>query len=488
MHRREIDPRAPACEPAEPSDTVTDRLNTALQNGGQDFTLYLCPNERYLIQAPILFAHPRQEISTAGYPTGEERAMLVVVGPVANGKGHTTAVDGSCSNCDGVKLRNVQIDGTRGDSTPTDGGGNIEMGGDNSDQLVEYVRSFNPRSWTCLHVAEGPLSCNNVTIQNNDIGPCGIDTFQQWADGVSLSCKNSVVRNNMIMGATDGGVVVFGSPGSLIENNTIWVTNNTLLGGINLVDYIPYNGDYSNTIVQKNTILGGFANDGEAPADTKGFNYESAVIKIGIAIGPRTWFGSKFGDSRARNGVIRDNTLSGAFSYGIAVTSADNFTILGNTLVGNTTFIGAKGPNCSDSDTVPTPAPWIVDWATVGTDMNSGTGKVQDGFEAISDGDSLTCVLPPNGGDFWPFGLNPSNSSSSSKGGGGYNNGGSGTVSATGGESKAGVIVGVIVGVLAVALMAFFGRRYLLKKAEEKKHYNAARDMAQKQEYTQRLP
>ena len=33
-------------------------------------------------------------------------------------------------------------------------------------------------------------------------------------------------------------------------------------------------------------------------------------------------------------------------------------------------------------------------------------------FQNISHGDSLTCVLPPNGGDFWPSGLNPSDSSS----------------------------------------------------------------------------
>jgi parallel beta-helix repeat protein len=64
-----------------------------------------------------------------------------------------------------------------------------------------------------------------MTIQNNDIGPCGSDTFQQWADGISLSCRNSIVRNNMIQGATDGGIVVFGSPGSQIYNNTIWVLN-----------------------------------------------------------------------------------------------------------------------------------------------------------------------------------------------------------------------------------------------------------------------
>jgi hypothetical protein len=87
---------------------VTERLNLALQSSGPNFTLSLCPNAQYLIQAPIVFTAPNQEISTWGYPTDDSRATLIVSGPIANDKGHTTAVDGTCANCDGVKLRNIQ--------------------------------------------------------------------------------------------------------------------------------------------------------------------------------------------------------------------------------------------------------------------------------------------------------------------------------------------------------------------------------------------
>lgn len=127
--------------------------------------------------------------------------------------------------------------------------------------------------------------------------------------------------------------------------------------------------------------------------------------------------------------------------------------------------------------------------------MNDGSGKLQDDFIGISDGDSLTCVLPPNGGDFWPFGLNPSNSSRSSGGGGGGKDGsgdagssGPGNVSGSSknGSNTAGVVVGIIFGLLAVALVAFFGRRYLLRKMEEKKHFNETREMAQAP-YTHKL-
>jgi parallel beta-helix repeat protein len=97
------------------------------------------------------------------------------------------------------------------------------MGGDNSDQLIEFVHTFDPRGWSCLHIAEGPFTCNNAIIQNNEIGPAGSSNFQQWADGISLSCQNSIVRNNMINNPTDGGIVLFGAPGSQVYNNTIWV-------------------------------------------------------------------------------------------------------------------------------------------------------------------------------------------------------------------------------------------------------------------------
>jgi hypothetical protein len=84
-------------------------MNSLLATSGEGYILSLCPSTQYVITAPIQFAAPNQEISTQGYPTDDTRATLVVFGPVANGTGHTTAVDGTCSNCDGVKLRHVQV-------------------------------------------------------------------------------------------------------------------------------------------------------------------------------------------------------------------------------------------------------------------------------------------------------------------------------------------------------------------------------------------
>ncbi|EJU06387.1 hypothetical protein DACRYDRAFT_73816 [Dacryopinax primogenitus] len=458
--------QTPDCIPAAPANTVTDRLQAALQKPGD--TLALCPGQEYLILQPINFTASDQEIYTLGYPTDDSRACLTVNGVVANGTGHTTAINAQCVGCDRAIVRNIQVNGTRHGAIPTSGGANLEMGGPTSGQLVEYVHSFDPRSWSCLHIAEGPFTCNNASIINNDIGPCGSDLFMQWADGISLSCRNSHVAGNFIDNPTDGGIVVFGSPGSLVENNTIWVTNNTLLGGLNMVDYLPWDGDFTGTVVQNNLVVGGLATEGNEQTATKGDNDEDVIVKIGLAVGPRTWFGDHFRNNVSRNGVARNNIFSGAFGYGIAVSSAENFTIIGNSLSGNTSFIGSRGPNCSADQILPAPEAFV--W-NITTTLDS---TLQPGFADL-DVDSLTCIQPVDGA-FWPFGGEPvqgtdqagvpnaeernsTTSGSGSASSAGASAGSTAAVVAGRGGLSSGAIAALVIGILTLVLIlviAFF--------------------------------
>ena len=55
------------------------------------------------------------------------------------------------------------------------------------------------------------------------VGPAGTDAEFQWADGISYACRNGLVQNNTIIGATDGGIVIFGAPGTLVSNNVVQV-------------------------------------------------------------------------------------------------------------------------------------------------------------------------------------------------------------------------------------------------------------------------
>lgn len=311
-----------------------------------------------------------------------------------------TAVDGLCANCNGAILRHVRINGARLGAPSMLGGGNIEMGASNADQLIEYVKSFDPRGWTCLHVIEGELDCTNTTVRFNDIGPCGNDAYLQWADGISLSCRNSYVHGNWIRNPTDGGIVIFGSPGSLVENNTIWVESNTLLGGINMVDYDPFLGDYSGVIIRDNTIYGGFATTQERPRETRGDNNRTVITKIGIAIGPRIWFGETFGRNVSHGAQVYNNKFTGAFGYAIVMSAVQNFNVHNNALFGETSFIGSPGPNCSESYTFPSPQPFVASQTSV------AECKLQSDFEIVPDIAALTCIVP-DAGPYWPFGSVP---------------------------------------------------------------------------------
>lgn len=130
-----------------------------------------------------------------------------------------------------------------------------------------------------------------------------IGNMQYWADGISVACADSHVHGNWVHGATDGGIVLFGAPGTLVENNTVWVGDNTQLGGIvrlffcintgcqfsycehtrqltqNMVDINPWGGNYTGTVVRNNTIMGGFATTVDGDGDSKGDNNETAIMK-----------------------------------------------------------------------------------------------------------------------------------------------------------------------------------------------------------------
>lgn len=161
-----------------------------------------------------------------------------------------------------------------------------------------------------------------------------------------------------------------------------------------------------------------------------------------------------------------NNQLTGAFSYAIAMSSATNFTVENNILVGNTSFIGARGPNCSTGDPTPSPSAFVLDI------NNTAMCTTQLDFVDNTNGDGLTCVLPPVGGDYWPFGGNPGSSSppvsppeSSSSS--------SHSTRSTG--EIVGIVVGVIAGVLFVAFLAWYIRKWAMKRSQDRSHFMATR-------------
>jgi hypothetical protein len=302
-------------------------INAALQGAGA--AAVLCPGALFTLNNPVVFTASNQKLYTKGLPTGGSRAILRI-----NNDGFTTAIRGIDQS--GIVIQNIQVDGNRSAFGYLSGDALILIGGRASDQTVSNVRAYGTRSWSTIHIFEGHITdgvphCQNANISNNTLGPAGTpDGF--WADGISLACGNSTVENNEIIDATDGAIVVFGAPGSVIQNNYIVAATQDLLGGINMVDYNPTGGNYTGTQVRDNTI------------DARG-----ALIRVGIAMGPAVWFCS---ESINFGGTVADNVLQGIhFGFGYAVNGVSNWTVTGNSDFSR--HVGVVGVTCGNIPSQP---------------------------------------------------------------------------------------------------------------------------------------
>lgn len=286
----------------------------------------LCPGAVIELTGPVVFTADGQQVYTEGLPTDDTRAVLRIVSPDLSNAVYMRDFNNAI-------LSHVVVDGNRPALGYKGGDALIYAGGSSTGQVIRHVRIIEPRSWSALQLIQGHPApeppCTNALVENNEIGPAG-QSDGSWSDGISLGCTNTIVRNNLIVDATDGGIVIFGAPGSIIEGNTIRAEKRILLGGINMVDYNePYNGDYTGTIVRNNII------------DAQG-----AVIRIGLGMGFRVWGCWPPADDRVLfGGQVIGNVLRGEnMQYGYAVSGVKDWTVLDNR--DESTHVGRATRDC----------------------------------------------------------------------------------------------------------------------------------------------
>jgi hypothetical protein len=302
-------PVAESSKPCIPSGTEVE-INAALTLGGSEAEL--CPGARFELSAPIAFTASSQKVYTQGKPTDDTRATLIIVNADLTG-----AV--MMRDYDAAELTNVIVDGNREVLGYLAGDALITAGGFSSDQVIKANVIRNTRSWSSLQIISGysdDQPCTEALVEGNVIGPSGTSTSMEWADGISLACNDSTVRGNEIFDATDGGIVVFGAPGSVIEENSIRAETRTMLGGINMVDYGVTQGSFEGTVVRNNTI------------DAAG-----AVIRIALGMGARVW--GFYDDTNAEpplyGGTVTGNVLNGtSMQYGFIVSGVKDWTVSDN--------------------------------------------------------------------------------------------------------------------------------------------------------------
>ncbi|MFQ6103978.1 MAG: right-handed parallel beta-helix repeat-containing protein [Candidatus Glassbacteria bacterium] len=283
--------------------------HTSIQNALAGFgsKAILCPDAVFELGETIYLTADSQAIYTEGFPTDATRALLRVAD-----KSVATAVQPE--NYSGLRLSHVIIDGNR----PVLGtalGALIEWGAAGTGNLVEWVKAYEPRGWSVIYIGEGDdLQCSGAIVRNNEFGPAGHAEYAM-GDGISLACRNSIVEDNTIVDVTDGGIVIFQAPGSLVANNTIRAENRIMFYGISMEDYGPYDGDFTQTVVTGNVI------------DASG-----AMIRRGISMGPHVGcIPIEEATLRSRGAVVTGNTLIGDhMGYGFVVSGVEDWTVTGN--------------------------------------------------------------------------------------------------------------------------------------------------------------
>ena len=106
----------------------------------------------------------------------------------------------------------------------------------------------------------------------------------------------------IITDVTDAGIILLGSPGTTVSNNTISNPTRRMQGGIVLADFDPYAGDYSGVVIEDNKIE------------------STEMLKVGISGGSAAWYGLEQQERLLANATIRRNVLSGgAMGYGIVL-------------------------------------------------------------------------------------------------------------------------------------------------------------------------
>ncbi|MCX5895878.1 MAG: Ig-like domain-containing protein [Proteobacteria bacterium] len=381
----------PSCIPPDANDNgdSADDLQ-AILNKGED--LCLCENQIYNLSTnqcgsiALCYKKDGQQIYTHNFPNAETGTSTAATLRI-NNTNVTTILQGEFSN---IQLKSVILDGNRNNLGYVSGADALAtMGFDSSGQIIEHNLFKSTRTWSTIQVFEGSLSCNNITVAYNRMEDAGCDKdgngcapgdeAKTWADGISFACQNSSVHDNVIMNATDGGIVLFAPRGSEVYNNTIMAVDRIMLGGINMVDDVTFRitidnstyADFSNVQVYGNTI------------DASG-----NLIDVGIAQGNGVWFCPPM-NNPLHGASVTNNTFQGAYMrWGAAIDGVHDWIFNNN--IFNAAFSGPSINSC-EGDTIPAANDCRKHAAHI-----TGTNVFQSQCVDVHFGESLHGVLIDN--------------------------------------------------------------------------------------------
>lgn len=164
------------------SDTSASEINQYLRSSGSGAVVRLCPKTVVYLDTPILFTAPKQEISTAGYPEDDTRAILVTGKAPDDGSRSrsstvnyvATAIDASCRHCEKARVKNLRIEGRRSEAGAVQGGGAAVEVTDGA--IVSHLQISEPRGSSAINLARKTISKGVVQAQAAD---SDLDSFNK---------------------------------------------------------------------------------------------------------------------------------------------------------------------------------------------------------------------------------------------------------------------------------------------------------------------
>ena len=348
----------PPVRPAAAAETVKsgEGLQARLDRGEN---LELEPRTVYLIKTTLRFKVPGQVISTRGAPRLADYAVLRLASreciQLVNGNGIPR-----------VTMERVVLDGNRYQlSGPLSENDRLQalahFGGKGADaQTIRRCVFMDTRSWSSLKIHEGAA---DVLAESNIILGAGADAHGNgrelreipfgWGDGISCAARNTRIRDNLVIDSTDAAIVLFGAPGSVVENNVVAAISRESLGAINMVDPLDFYAvdgdlnrtDYRGVMVRHNLI------------DVRG-----ARIHIAVAMGGGPW-APRNKDSWLVGATVTGNTISGsAGGYGFVACGVENFTVADNV---STASYSGLGDGLNQKTPPDDPGPFLYTPASV---------------------------------------------------------------------------------------------------------------------------
>ncbi len=299
------------------------QLQALLDSAAPGETVYLQQETVVYLTRPLTIP-AGVTLATYGRPTPHRHAVMARLVRAAAFASPMVQINVDDNPNPSGSLRSVWVDGQRGRFTPfVSGAIDVEIYG-GSGATVDNDFLANSMGWSTIH-SYGSLDgrpCAGNTITNNTITAYpSVHANQQWTDGISVGCENTLVQYNQVVDPTDVGIVVFNAypaiQKSRVANNTVVSVGNAAFGAMG---FDPL----------QNRSAGQPDFTGSAIADNILWSGPNTHFIIGLAIGTRPWFAT---GEIGRGASATGNTTAGIrtrFGAGIVISGMEAATVQAN--------------------------------------------------------------------------------------------------------------------------------------------------------------